>query len=53
MPLTLSQGWKIWVGGWFRGEHNVTTYVRKLPPGAAWMWATGVEMELGAGEGPE
>lgn len=31
----------------------MTAYVRKLPPGAAWMWNTGLEMELGAGERPE
>lgn len=33
-------------------EHSVTAYVRKLPLGAAWMWNTEVELELGAGERP-
>lgn len=44
--MTLSQGWRD-----LRG-HSVTTYVGKLPPGAAWMWNVGAELELGTGERP-
>lgn len=46
LALTLSQGWRD-----LRG-HSVTTYVGKLPPGAAWMWNVGAELELGTGEQP-